>query len=51
LHRSAGLIGFPGKKDRTLTSSRQRFALITGTIAVLLIAWLLIVQLEEFAVW
>jgi hypothetical protein len=34
-----------------LTSSRRYFGLIAGLIAVLLIVWLLVVQVEEFAIW
>jgi hypothetical protein len=40
-----------GGEEFTLTSSKEYLGLLAGIIAILLIGWLLIVQVEEFAVW
>jgi hypothetical protein len=34
-----------------LTANRQYLGLIAGILAILLVAWLLAVQVEEFGFW
>jgi tetrahydromethanopterin S-methyltransferase subunit F len=34
-----------------VTSSNRYYGLAAGLIAILLIAWLLVLQLEEFGIW